>query len=79
MIARRLLDLGADINQTDNGDLTAVWIAVQGKQLEIVRLLIDRAARADIVPHDGVSLIDAANIVGDVEIALFLEDRLTAS
>jgi len=72
----RLLDLGADIEATDSGGLTALRCAVQAGHLETVKILVERGARTDVLgPEDGLSLIGVALVLGHVEVSQYLEEQ----
>ena len=71
----QLLDLGAGIDIMDNGSLTALRVAVQEDQFEIVKLLIDRGSRTDVAGTEGYSLAEVALMSGHVRIYEYLEER----
>jgi ankyrin repeat protein len=72
--ARRLIDLGADVNARNDAGATALMWAVD--DLEITRLLLDRGADANARSVDGrTPLLLAAGRAGGSDVAKLLLDR----
>ena len=75
-ICARLLDLGARIEATESGDLTALSVAVQAGQLDTVKLLIEKGSNADHVgTKDGYTLIELTLILGHVKVYQYLKKQ----
>lgn len=74
-IAKLLLDAGADINAQDENGLTALRQAVQNSDLDMVKLLVLREARTDILSVNRVSLLNTARLLMDKEMIEFLSSH----
>jgi ankyrin repeat protein len=68
-----LLDKGAKTDETDNFGHTALFYAASNGQLEVVKLLLEKGAGADIdgKNHNGTPLLFAAQN-GDIDVVKLL-------
>lgn len=71
-LAKRLLLLGADVNLTDNLGQTVLHWAIQSKNLQMVKLLIDNGASLNSTLQ---SELELALIAGQLDIIEFLLSR----
>jgi ankyrin repeat protein len=70
------VDLGAEVEARDSGGLTAIRVAVQAGELEVVKILIERGARTDTVGGEyGHSLMEIALILGHDSVYDYLEEQ----
>jgi ankyrin repeat protein len=71
-----LLDAGAEINAVDAGEhFTALMMAAAEGNAEVVKVLLDRGAKKDMVDSDGDAAIDFARRSGHGEIVALLSDE----
>ncbi|XP_064650323.1 serine/threonine-protein phosphatase 6 regulatory ankyrin repeat subunit A-like [Lineus longissimus] len=66
-MAIKIVEAGADVNAKDNDEISCLHFAFRGHHLDIVNLLLDNGAYADIKSKNGTPL-DLACEEGDVEI-----------
>ncbi|EAY16383.1 ankyrin repeat protein, putative [Trichomonas vaginalis G3] len=66
------LSHGANINEKDNGGLTALHIAVDSNQLEIVEFLLSHGANIDEKDNDGLTALHIAVKSNQLKIVEFL-------
>lgn len=77
-ICARFLDLGARTEAMDSGGLTALRVAVQARQFETVKLLVERGSRTDVVgTEDRHTLTEVALMFGHVRVYQYLEEQKT--
>ena len=70
-----LLDAGADINAVDSGEhFTPLMMAAALGNTRVVKVLLQRGARTDMVDVDGDAAIDFARENGHMEIVKLLSD-----
>ncbi|MDD9900396.1 MAG: ankyrin repeat domain-containing protein [Alphaproteobacteria bacterium] len=72
--SKYLIMAGADIHTPNrNGDTALTLAAVHKDMLPIVRILVKKGAHIDTQNNDGQTALDIARIVGNAEVADFLE------
>ncbi|MCY3816927.1 MAG: thioredoxin domain-containing protein [Gammaproteobacteria bacterium] len=72
--AVRLIELGADVNQTGTGQakVPPAVLAIGRSDLELLRALVEADAALDFVGSDGATLADLADQVGNSDIIEYL-------
>lgn len=70
---QRILDLGADVNAVDNRQMSALHLAAQANQTEMVRILSERGANVDAEDFEGNTPLALAAQVKDVDVRLIRE------
>lgn len=71
-IARILIAHGADVNATQQSDLTPLHAAAQNGQIEMVKLLLENGANKEMVSKEGKKAIDYAREKGHEDIVTML-------
>lgn len=71
-IARILIAHGADVNATQQSDLTPLHAAAQNGQVEMVQLLLKNGADKEMTSKDGKKAIDYAREKGHEEVVTIL-------
>jgi ankyrin repeat protein len=74
-IARLLIDRGADVNASHQGQFTALHAAATTGQLELATLLLDRGAEINARSAMGKTALAYAVEAGQSEVAKLLESR----
>jgi ankyrin repeat protein len=72
LIARALLEQGADANARQNGDFTPLHGAAQNGQVEMVDLLLENGAQVNALTSDGQTPLQLAEKAGHKEAAKIL-------
>lgn len=73
---RLLLEMGMPIDQQNQREATALFMAVEFGHRDITQILLERGARWDIMNRDGRNSLDVALSKNDVQIANLLLGRL---
>lgn len=71
-IVERLLDAGAELEQTGEASHTALTIAAVGGFREVTRVLVQRGANVDHQDDFGQTALHSAAVIGDEELARVL-------
>lgn len=74
-----LLDRGANINAED-GYGTALWSAIAGEKLDIVKFLISKGAKIEGIKsiHNNETTLEFANRVGNQEVIDYLKSQINS-
>ncbi|GGK26873.1 hypothetical protein GCM10007962_21430 [Yeosuana aromativorans] len=72
---KKLLDLGADVNQKSNG-MTPVMYAAKYNRTEILKLLISKGANLKAKSDKGMTAADYAKLHGATDAQAIIEDTL---
>ena len=75
-LVRVFLELGANINQRDLYDRTALIAACLGDNIDVVRILLDHGADATIVDNNGNTALSIAERKQYKEIIALLQNYL---
>lgn len=74
---QRLLARGANVNEVNDADWSALHVAAEEGNLALARVLLQAGARTDLYDFDGRSAADIAREVGHVKLAEMLEQQET--
>ena len=72
--AQFLIENGADLNCIDDAGNTALHIATNCNNIEIVQILLDKGAKTDLKNVNNMTALDIAKIYNRVEIFKLLSN-----
>lgn len=73
-----LLEFGADVNMRGRDGMTPLHFAAQGKNANIIKMLVDAKARLTAKTEDGLEPLDAARSKGSAEVVAAVSEAVNA-